>query len=257
MSGREREKADSHPSTVWSDRGLAMDRAHGLMTAKDIKVLNGILFNVVANQQVHKLVQVIRMCALSIVLPRACTNDFTLFFQVLGESLHIAFKYLTHEAKVASLASRMEVLEAENSTLKKKLIESMHEVNILKESSKTLADDLRAERQLTLEKDEQLLVAKDKLKTIAARSIEGFQQTNEYNIMLFSWYFKGFELLRHYLVKHPSDVGLQSLDLEVVDQEMTADEATQSSAPKEPAADQPNAQDTSTAVNGDDAPANP
>ena len=155
---------------------------------------------------------------------------------MLGKSLHIASEYLTQEAKVASLGSRMEVLEAENSILKKKLIESMHKVNTLKESSKTLADDLRAERQLTLEKDEQLLVAKDKLKTIAARSIEGFQQTDEYN-----WYFKGFELLRRYLVKHPFGVDLQSLDLEVVDQEMAANEATQSSAPEEPAADQPDA----------------
>ena len=55
---------------------------------------------------------------------------------------------------MASLTSRIEGLEGENSTLKKKLIESMHEVNTLKESSKTLADDLWAERQLTLEKDE-------------------------------------------------------------------------------------------------------
>ena len=127
---------------------------------------------------------------------------------MLGESLHIASKYLTQEAKVASLAFRMKTLEAENSTLKKKLIESMHEVNTLKESSKTLADDLRAERQLTLEKDEQLLVAKEKLKTIADRFIEGFQQTDEYNTVLFSWYFKGFELLRRYLVNHPTGVDL-------------------------------------------------
>ena len=147
----------------------------------------------------------------------------------------------------------MEVLEAENSTLKKKLIESMHVVNTLKESSKTLADIRRAERQLTLEKDEQLLVAKDKLKTNPARSIEGFQQTDEYNIVLFSWYFKGFELLRRYLVKHLSGVDLQSLDLEVVDQEMAVDEATQSSAPEEPA----EVQDASTTADGDDAPANP
>ena len=56
--------------------------------------------------------------------------------------------------------------------------------------------------------------------------------------MLFSWYFKGFELLRCYLVKHPSSVDLQSLALEVVDQEMAADEATQSSAHEEPTADQ-------------------
>ena len=61
---------------------------------------------------------------------------------MLGESLHIASEYLTHEAKVALLASRMEALEGENSTLKKKLIESVHEVNTLNESSKTLADDL-------------------------------------------------------------------------------------------------------------------
>ena len=176
---------------------------------------------------------------------------------MLGESLHIASKYLTQEAKVASLASKMEVLEAENSTLKKKLIESMHEVNTLKESSKTLADDFRAERQLTLEKDEQLLVAKDKLKTIAARSIEGFLQTDECNTVLFSWYFKGFELLRSYLVKHPTGVDLQSLDLEVVDQEMATDEVTQSSALEDPIAEQTNAQDASAAVAGDDATADP
>ena len=127
---------------------------------------------------------------------------------MLGESLHIAFEYLTQKAKVASLTSRMEALEGENSTLKKKLIKSMHEVNTLKESSKTMADDLRAKRQLTLEKDKQLLATKERLKTIAARSIEGFQQTDEYNSVLFSWYFKGFKLLRRYLVKHPTGVDL-------------------------------------------------
>ena len=77
---REREKADSHPSTVWSDGGLAVDRAHGLVTAEDMKVLNGVPFNVVANQQVHKLVQVIRSRAFSIALPRAGIDDLTLSF---------------------------------------------------------------------------------------------------------------------------------------------------------------------------------
>ena len=65
----------------------------------------------------------------------------------------------------------------------------------------------------------------DVLKTIATRFIEAFQTTDEYNTVLFSWYFKGFELLRRYLVKHPF-----SVDLEEVDQEMAADEAAQSSA---------------------------
>ena len=48
--------------------------------------------------------------------------------------------------------------------------------------------------------------------------------------MLFGWYFKGFELLRRYLVKHPTGVDLPNLDLEVVDQEMTMDKAAQSLA---------------------------
>ena len=91
---------------------------------------------------------------------------------------------------------------------------------------------IRVEHQLNLEMDDQLQVAKGKLKTITARSIEAFQQTDEYNTVLFSWYFKGFELLRRYLVKHPAGVDLQNLDLEVVDQEMMMDEAAQSSTPE-------------------------
>ena len=74
-------------------------------------------------------------------------------------------------------------------------------------------------------------MAKEKLKTITARSVEAFQQTEEYSTVLFNWYFKGFELLRRYLVKHPIGVDLPSLDLEVVDQEMVVDEAVQSFGP--------------------------
>ena len=51
---------------------------------------------------------------------------------MLGESLHIASEYLTPKAKVASLTSKMEALEKENSTLKKKLIDIMDEANTLK-----------------------------------------------------------------------------------------------------------------------------
>ena len=50
--------------------------------------------------------------------------------------------------------------------------------------------------------------------------------------MLFNWYYKGFELLRQYLVKHPIRVDLENLDLEKVDKEMVADEASKSVAPK-------------------------
>ena len=52
-----------------------------------------------------------------------------------------------------------------------------------------------------------------------------FLQTNKYNTVLFSWYFKGFELLRRYLVRHPAGVDLENLDLEEVEKEMAIDKA--------------------------------
>ena len=69
---------------------------------------------------------------------------------------------------MASLTSRMEALESKNSTMKKSLIDSIDKANTMKEKIKTLSDDIRVERQLNLEKDEQLLGVKEKLKTIAA-----------------------------------------------------------------------------------------
>ena len=65
---------------------------------------------------------------------------------MLGESLHITSEYLTQEAKVASLISKMEAMEAKTSKLKQSLIDSMGKVNTLKEKVKALSGDLRAER---------------------------------------------------------------------------------------------------------------
>ena len=60
---------------------------------------------------------------------------------MLGESLHITTEYITQEAKVASLTTRMEALEKENSDLKKNLITSMDEATSLKQKVKVLDDD--------------------------------------------------------------------------------------------------------------------
>ena len=120
----------------------------------------------------------------------------------------------------------MEVLEAENSKMRKDLPFAMDEANTTKEKAKVLADNLKVERQLTLKKDEKIQAAKERVKTTAAKSIKAFQQTDEYNTVLFNWYYKGFELLWQYLIKHPTGVDLASLDLEEVDKEMAADEAS-------------------------------
>ena len=62
LSDKEKEKADSRSSTVWDDKGLAVEWAHGVMTVKDLKVFSGVHFNEVVTRHVHKLVQVKCSC---------------------------------------------------------------------------------------------------------------------------------------------------------------------------------------------------
>lgn len=57
--------------------------------------------------------------------------------------------------------------------------------------------------------------------------------TEEYNTVLFSWYYKGFELFRRYFVKHHSGVNLENLDFEEVDNEMEIDEVAKVAATDE------------------------
>ena len=42
---------------------------------------------------------------------------------------------------------------------------------------------------------------------MAIKVVQAFQLIEEYNIVLFSWYYKCFEFLRWYMVKHPFKVG--------------------------------------------------
>ena len=155
VSGKEREK-ERVGSSVWDDEGMAVKRAHGVMNAEDLKVFSGVPLNAVASQHVHRIVQVKYFCIFFVPLLFFFffTNGLSFLHQVLRESLHLASECLTQEAKVAFLASKMEVLEKENSTLKKKLIDSMDEAATLKKNVKALNADLRVERQLNLEKDD-------------------------------------------------------------------------------------------------------
>ena len=75
------------------------------------------------------------------------------------------------------------------------------------------------------QKDEQLAAANQKMKSAVTKAIHAFQLTNEYNAILFSWYFNGFELLRRYLMKHSPRVDLEDLDFEAIDKEIKEDEA--------------------------------
>ena len=59
---KEKEKVDPHTSIIWSVERLAVDRAHGVITAEDLKVFSGVPLNTVASRHVHRLVQVRSSC---------------------------------------------------------------------------------------------------------------------------------------------------------------------------------------------------
>ena len=62
LSSKKKEKVDSRMSTIWSDERLAVDRAHGVITAEDLMVFTGVPSNTVASRHVHRLVQVRSSC---------------------------------------------------------------------------------------------------------------------------------------------------------------------------------------------------
>ena len=69
------------------------------------------------------------------------------------------------------------------------------------------------------------------MKVVVAKAVTAFQTTDEYNTILFQWYFKGFMPLRRYLIKHGPSTDLEDLDFKAVDKEIEEDEVAQTAAP--------------------------
>ena len=99
--------------------------------------------------------------------------------------MHITSQYLVSEEKAMMATSKVEVLEAEASGLRKDLIMAMDENNSSKEKIKTLIKELNVEKQLVKQRDEQLVVANQKMKNDVAKAIHAFQLMEEYNAILF------------------------------------------------------------------------
>ena len=137
--------------------------------------------------------------------------------------MHITSQYLASEEKAVMATSKVDALEVEASGLRKDLIVVMDGSNSSKEKIKTLTEELNAEKQLVKQRDEQQVAASQKMKNDVAKAAHAFLLMEEYNAILFGWNFKGFELLRRYLVKHGTGVDLEDLDFEAIDKEIEAD----------------------------------
>lgn len=141
--------------------------------------------------------------------------------------MHFTSQYLINEEKAVVANSKVEALEAEGFPLRKDLIATMDDNNASKEKIKALFKELKVEKLLITQKDKQLVAANQKVKSIATKAIHAFQLMDKYNTILFSQYYKGFELLRRYLVKHGLGTNLEDLDFEAIDKEIEADEVAQ------------------------------
>ena len=144
--------------------------------------------------------------------------------------MHITTQYLANEEKAVVANSKVEALEVEVSGLRNDLGVAMDALIASKERTKILAEQLEFEKLVVKQKDDLLANACQRMKIVVAKAVTAFQTTEEYNTILFQWYFKGFELLRRYMIKHGSGVDLENLDFEAVDREMEEDEAAQASA---------------------------
>ena len=144
--------------------------------------------------------------------------------------MHITTQYLANEEKAIVAKSKVEALEAKASGLRNDLDVAMDALNASKEKTKILTEQLESEKLVVKQKDDLLASAGQRMKVAVAKAVTAFQTTEEYNTILFQWYFKGFELLRRYMIKHGSGVDLENLDFEAVDREIEEDEAAQASA---------------------------
>ena len=124
--------------------------------------------------------------------------------------MHITAQYLANEEKAVVANSKVEALEAEASGLRNDLGVAMDALNASKEKTKILTEQLESEKLVVKQKDDLLANAGQQMKIAVAKAVTAFQTTEEYNTILFQWYFKGFELLRRYMIKHSSGVDLEN-----------------------------------------------
>ena len=93
-----------------------------------------------------------------------------------------------------------------------------------------MTEQLNSEKLLVKQKDDQLITAGQRMKAAVAKAVHAFQTIDEYNTILFGWYFKGFELLMRYLIRHGPGTDMEDLDFKAIDKEIKADKAAQATA---------------------------
>ena len=122
--------------------------------------------------------------------------------------------------------SKVESMEVECSQLKKDLIFVMNGRNEANQKIKEFTKALRGQKALVIQKDEDFHDALLKTDEKRDKIVQKFKQSEEFSDLQFMQYFKGFELLRQWTMKHHSlAIDFSSLDFEKIDTEVLEDKA--------------------------------
>ena len=132
--------------------------------------------------------------------------------------------YLSNEEKLVVANSKVYSVKAESSRLRKDLIEALYQSTKAKEKVKELKEALKIEKKLVIQKDEEeVQVALLRTKEEREKVIAKFLESDCFFDMQFEQYFKGFKLIRRWMMKHHSHVpDFANLDFEAIDTKILA-----------------------------------
>ena len=102
----------------------------------------------------------------------------------------------------------------------------MDKVNRAKEKIKELNEALKVEKLLVVQKDEEVQVALLRTSAEQEKVVDQFMKSEHFFDLKFIQYFKGFELLRRWTMKHHSlVVDFSNLSFEKIDTKILTDKA--------------------------------
>ena len=134
--------------------------------------------------------------------------------------------YLSNKEKVVMANSKNEFVEAESSKLRKDLIETMDETNKVKVKIEELNEALRVEKMLVIQKDKDIQATLLRTDFEREKIIQQFIKSKHFSDLQFIQYYKGFELLHRWIMKHHNHaVDFSILDYETIDTEIIPDKA--------------------------------
>ena len=121
--------------------------------------------------------------------------------------------------------SMAKAAKVKGSRLRQDLIRAMDQASEAKAKLKDIFDQLRTKRMLVIKKDKEIQLVKQKVSNECENIVADFQAFDAFLTVTLDEFFKGFELLWRWMMKHHSEANDYSdLDFEAIHKEMMADE---------------------------------